>query len=309
MLNFLQGFSYGLFLSCIPWFCIGLLRPELAVPTLNPSRWQVVLRYWLVLPGAAFLLWLTSLWGGFGPSLAGWVAGLAAVAVSLPAERWWHRWRAKRADRLLRQEQARDAREHGVTELNPNNPPADADALVLDLCRVKGRLQQVGLIEYAGQADRLYARYDRIDGLLRQRFSDGELAAQRGVAVVRHVCGAAVERLAGMAEEGAAIAGLDARFANQRLARGDMLDPAEREALERRLRLIADTRSRLEQLAASNETALTALDELVVALARLDTGKPRHKVSAEQALEDLQRFSQRTADYGHSARRAEGEKG
>ncbi len=310
MLNFLQGFSYGLFLSCIPWFIVGLLNPRLAVPTLQPSRWQVVLRYWLVLPGASFLIWLTSLWGGFGPSLGGWIAGLAAVAVALPVERWWHRWRAKRADRqgqAAAAAAARAERERGVAQLDPESPPADADELVKVQCVAKGILLRAGCDQHAGQADRLYSRYQRLRGLLDRRFGEGELASQRGHAVVREVVAAATERLQAIATQADGLASLDEGYARRRLD-GAEIDPTEAKALRRRLELIAETRARLEQMVSENETALTALDELAMALSRLDTSKPRHAVSTERALVELQRFQDRTIDYTHSARRAEGQK-
>ncbi|MCK8515887.1 cobyrinic acid a,c-diamide synthase [Methylonatrum kenyense] len=310
MLNFLQGFSYGLFLSCIPWFIIGLLNPRLAVPTLEPSRWQVVLRYWLLLPGAAFLLWLTSLWGGFGPTLGGWLAGLAAVAVALPVERWWHRWRARRAERRRQAAAAaadRAESERGVARLNPDAPPADADDLVKALCRAKGVLLAAECRQHAGQADRLYSRYRRLQGLLDRRFGEGELAAQRGHAVVREVVAAATERLQAIAAQAEGLASLDEAYARRRLDAAEDVDQTEIAALQRRLQLIAETRARLDRMASQNETALTALDELAIALARLDTSKPRHAVSTEQALLELQRFLDRTDDYTHSARRAEGQ--
>ena len=64
MLGFLQGFSYGLFMTCLPWLLVGLVNPGLAVPRSTPSRLQVIVRYCLVVPSLSMLLWLTSLWGG-----------------------------------------------------------------------------------------------------------------------------------------------------------------------------------------------------------------------------------------------------
>ncbi|MEY6433406.1 cobyrinic acid a,c-diamide synthase, partial [Thioalkalicoccus limnaeus] len=82
MFGFLQGFALGLFVSCLPWLIVGLIEPRLAVPTERPTRVQVLLRYWLIVPFAAFLIWLTSLWGGLGPTLGGWLAGLVAIPLA-----------------------------------------------------------------------------------------------------------------------------------------------------------------------------------------------------------------------------------
>ena len=76
MLDFLQGLAYGLLVSCMPWLMAGMLDPRLALPEEVAKRWQVILRYGFVAPFIGVLLFLTSLWGGFGASLGGWLAGL-----------------------------------------------------------------------------------------------------------------------------------------------------------------------------------------------------------------------------------------
>ena len=45
MFSFLLGFAFGLALTCPIWFFTGLYRPELVVPTEFPTRWDVILRY------------------------------------------------------------------------------------------------------------------------------------------------------------------------------------------------------------------------------------------------------------------------
>ena len=149
MLGFLQGLAYGLFVTCLPWFLIGMASPRLALAELDPNRIQVIVRYWLLVPFVAFVFWLTSLWGGFDPSLAGWLVGLVAIAVELPLERrarnWWQRWRARRRarrqaaeDSRQRAERQREAQERGGLSLDPEHPPADADEVVRALCAAKG---------------------------------------------------------------------------------------------------------------------------------------------------------------------------
>ena len=71
MFEFLQGFAFGLFVTFVPWFVAGLYDPRLAVPEELATRWQVILRYAVAMPALAMLLFLTSLWGGFGASLGG----------------------------------------------------------------------------------------------------------------------------------------------------------------------------------------------------------------------------------------------
>jgi len=73
----------------------GMYDPRLVVPEELASRWQVILRYAVAMPSIATVLLLTSLWGGFGASLGGWLAGLAALLVGgltmLWSRGWWSR--------------------------------------------------------------------------------------------------------------------------------------------------------------------------------------------------------------------------
>lgn len=310
MLGFLQGFAYGLFFTCLPWFLIGMVSPRHALATLQPDRLQVVVRYWLLVPFIAFLLWLTSLWGGFGPTLPGWLAGLAAIAIELPLERrlrrWWRTRKQRRRDvqhaaeqARKRSEQARAASEAGVTTLDPEHPPADADEVILALCAAKQRLMAVRQPELAVQADRLYSRYRHVMEVLLARFDASELAFERSRTLVAEVCFAGVDNLSAMASQASGVAGVDGDFVRRRLRQeGEHLTVAERVTLKRRLALVEETERHLRDLSARNEAALTALDDAAVAMARIETGRPQASVSTEQALTDLRRFVGRAERYG-----------
>ena len=312
MLGFLQGLAYGLFVTCLPWFLIGMASPRLALAELDPNRIQVIVRYWLLVPFVAFVFWLTSLWGGFDPSLAGWLVGLVAIAVELPLERrarnWWQRWRARRRarrqaaeDSRQRAERQREAQERGVLNLDPEHPPADADDMVRALCAAKGELLTLAREDVAVQADRLYSRYRHVETVLAARFERTELAYQRAHGLVNEVCLGAVDNLTRMAAQARSVAGVDGDFVKRRLDRERRtLSVAERLALKRRLELIAETERHLRELSARNEAALTALDDTAVALARVETQRPQASVAAERALGDLRRFAEGAARYSRS---------
>ncbi|MBD3896706.1 cobyrinic acid a,c-diamide synthase [Halomonas sp. ML-15] len=311
MLGFLQGFSYGLFMTCLPWLLVGLANPRLAVPLASPNRWQVISRYCLLFPFVSVLLWLTSLWGGFSPSLLGWLAGLGAIAVSLPLERrmrgWWSRRSERRRQAQMahdaerqRAEQERNAYESGVAVLDPARPPADADDLVRALCVAKQRLLDVRRPDLAIQADRLYSRYRHVLGVLGSRFENGEMAFERSRGLVREVCLGAVDTLTSMASQASGVVGVDEAFVRRRLAKEAQLSVEERVALKRRLELLESTERRLKQLAARNESALTVLDDTAVAMARIETNRPQASRGTDQALEELRRFVDRAERYGRS---------
>lgn len=313
MLEFLQGFAYGLFLSCPAWFIVGMANPRVALPTEPARRWQVIARYWFLFPFIAFVLWLTSLWGGFGPSLAGWVAGLAAIAVEIPLERRWRRWREARAERRFQAQRAaeaarrqavleRERREAGMAVLDPAQPPVDADDVVQALCAAKQRLLDARRPEIAIQADRLYTRYAHVLDVLRSKFDEREVTFERSRGLVAEVCRGAIDNLNAMASLASGVAAVDAEFVRRRLAReGDRLSAGECETLRRRLDLVEDTERRLRELTASNENALTALDDAAVAVSRVETGRPQASVAADRALENLRRFIDKAELYGRSA--------
>ncbi len=315
MYGFLQGFAYGLFLSCLPWFFMGLVNPRRALPTEPPQRRQVFVRYWFAFPFLAFLLWLTSLWGGFSPSLEGWLAGLVAIAVEVPLERRWRRWRANRQERrrlarleaeaterrmALEQEQ----REAGMYVLNPEQPPVDADQVVLALCAGKQRLVTARRPAHAVQADRLYTRYQRALEVLRAKFDPREVTFERWHGVVAEVCRGAIDNLNSMASFAEGVAGIDVDYVRRRLLQeanreGNRMPEQERHALSQRMQLVDDTEQRLRELMARNETVLTALDDAAVAMARVETERPQAAQAAEIALSDLRRLIDKAELYGH----------
>ena len=303
MFGFLQGLAYGLFLSCPVWFVVGMFNPGLVVPTEPPGRWQVILRYWFAIPFIAFLLWVTSLWGGFGPSLGGWLAGLLLVPATLPLERhlrrWWGRHAERQAERRGRRAAAGQG-EAGLLRLDGTRPPGRADEVVRALWDVRQRLDRSGRADLALHADRVYTRYHRLFELLAERLEPGELTLERSRALVGEVCRGAVDTLQAMASRVQGLAGMDTAFIRRRLASGE-LGEGERAALERRLRLVREAEREIAERAGRIEGVLTALDATLVAVSRLETGRPYASTDAGRALEDLRRFGARAGQYRHGA--------
>lgn len=302
MLGFLQGFSYGLFMTCLPWLLVGLFNPGLALPVAAPGRLQVIARYCLVVPSISMLMWLTSLWGGFSPSLFGWLAGIVAIPVALPVERTLRGWLARRRERRQeahrtaeaqkrRAQEERRAYEAGVLVLDPANPPVGADDLVLAMCSAKQSLLDVHRPDLAILGDRLYSRYRHVIDVLGGRFHTGELAFERSKGLVTQVCFGAVDTLTTMASQARGVVSVDGSYVRDRLDReGNRLSDEERAALVRRLDLLVETEHRLSKLSVRIESALTVLDDTAVSMARIETARPQASVSTDKALEDLRRF-------------------
>ncbi|QNI03052.1 cobyrinic acid a,c-diamide synthase [Halomonas sp. SH5A2] len=302
MLGFLQGLSYGLFMTCLPWLLVGLYKPGIALPLAAQGRLQVVFRYCVVIPFISMLLWLTSLWGGFSPSLFGWLAGIVAIPVALPIERTLRGWFARRRERRReaqsiaeaqqrRAQEERKAYEAGVSVLDPARPPEGADDLVLAMCRAKQSLLDVKRPDLAILADRLYSRYRHVMDVLSGRFHTGELAFERSRGLVTQVCLGAVDTLTTMASQARGVVSVDGQYVRGRLERdGKRLSDEERAALVRRLDLLVETEHRLTELSARIESALTVLDDTAVSMARIETTRPQASVTTDKALEDLRRF-------------------
>lgn len=302
MLGFLQGFSYGLFLTCLPWLLVGLFNPSLALPVATYGRLQVIARYCLMVPSISLLLWLTSLWGGFSPSLLGWLSGIVAIPVALPVERTLRGWLARRRKRRQQAQQDADAyqqraqkdrhaHEAGVAVLDPAKPPVGADNLVLAMCRAKQSLLDVHRPDLAILPDRLYSRYRHLMDVLGERFNPGEMAYERSQGLVSQVCFGAVDTLTTMASQARGVISVDGHYVRGRLEReGNRLDDEERAALVRRLDLLVETEHRLNKLSVRIESALTVLDDAAVAMARVETTRPQASVTTEKALEDLRHF-------------------
>ena len=306
MFDFLQGLAFGLLVSFMPWFMTGLYDPRLVVPEEVASRWQVILRYAVAMPSVAMLLLMTSFWGGFGASLGGWLVGLAAVPIELFVEKRWRRWRASRAGReraaareRQRSDLARARGERDLLTLDPALAPTDADAVVLQLWEVKRELVELRRPDLAVQADRLFTRYHRALDVLDEKFDRREVTYERARGLVSEVGSGAAAGLGAMVELVQGSVGLDADFVRGRLEReAARIGGTEREALQRRLALADETERRLGEIAAGNEAALTALDHVAVAVARIDTGRGQPAGATEQALQELRRFAERAGLYG-----------
>jgi hypothetical protein len=312
MLGFLQGFAYGLLLSCMPWFMLGMFNPALALGTDKPARWQVFVRYAVVLPFAGFVIWATSLWGGFEPLLSGWLAGLGAVPLGLFVERRWRGWRRRRetqeaamaSDARAQAERARkatEAREAGLRELDPASPPADADELVLALCRAKAVLLEARRPELAALADRIDGRYMRLKRIIAARFDARELAFERADTLVADVSRGALLTLQDIATLSQNAAGIDESFVRRRLAQQDTdLGAGERATLMKRLQVLADAERRIREHTGRIEAALTAMDHAALSISAVETTRAPTALLADEALAELRRFADNAHRYQHT---------
>ena len=297
MLAFLQGVAFGVLVSVPAWSLIGFIRPRLTVGRPDAGRLEVAFRCLFLWPAAAVLLWLTSLWGGLGPALAGWLAGLVAIPASAALEH-----AVRRALAAWRRRPRPAPVERGVRPLDAHNPPASADATVTALCAAKRALLDARRHELARQVDRLHSRRERLRELLAERFDPDEITRQRAERLLQAVCDAGLDCFAAMATRLDGVGQIDAHWVRRRLADGGATLPREeREALQRRLTLLDETERGLSADLARHEAILAALDDAAVRIARVETRQDRAGVSVDRALADLQRFSAGAGRYSRDA--------
>jgi hypothetical protein len=135
--------------------------------------------------------------------------------------------------------------------------------------------------------------------VLDEKFDRREVTYERARGLVGEVGSGAAAGLGAMVALVQGSVGLDADFVRERLEReAARIGGTEREALQRRLALADETERRLGEIAAGNEAALTALDHVAVAVARIDTGRGQPAGATEQALQELRRFAERAGLYG-----------
>jgi hypothetical protein len=300
MLSFLQGFAIGLALMCGPWLVTGLLNPALVLPGGRAERIRVIKRYALVLPFLCFLLGLTSLWGGFGPSLAGWLSGLGILFVWVPGERgirrYIERFKQRQHEKRVKAEQRAWQQERATTSLDLDDAIAQADPLVGKLQSVKQKLRQVQMD--VSQPDRFYTRYIKLKTLLEQRFEPGELAIQRANTLIQDVYNSAIRRLQHQADLQQQCLALDPEFIRRKLD-NPATAQSERDALQARWALVDNIYQQQAQLQADNEKTLTALDTTSMALMQLQT-QDSGITDADKVMQALELFNQRVSRYEYA---------
>ncbi|WP_052063591.1 hypothetical protein [Nitrincola sp. A-D6] len=300
MLSFLQGFSIGLFIMCGPWLLTGLLNPMLVLPGGRADRIRVIKRYAFALPFLCLLLGLTSLWGGFGPSLAGWLSGLGILFVWIPGERglrgYIDRFKQRRHEKRVKAEQKVWQQERATNSLDLDDAAALADPLVAKLQVIKRRLKQVQAD--ISQPDRFYTRYIKLQTILEQRFQPGELAMQRAQALIQDVYLSVIRRLERQADLQQQCLALDPEFIRRKLD-NQTTPQAERDALQARWNIVNSINQQQAQLQADNEKTLTILDTTSMALMQLQT-QDSGITEADKVMQALELFNQRVSRYEHT---------
>ena len=289
MLAFLQGFAIGLAIMCGPWLLAGLVKPQWVLPDLKPNRFKVFLRYGMAIPFTSFLLGLTSLWGGFGPSLLGWLVGLGVLFIAVPAERRVRRFL------LHRQLQQSSKQQQEQLDVNLERDAEDihADQIIKQLNAI--RIHLVKLKIYVEVPERFYSRYAKLQAVLSKRFQAEELAMQRSQNLIKDVFQSSLKQMDGFIDIHQQLQLLDLSYVQRQLSDPSIKSVAK-DALLQRLQLAETLKLESNSLLAEFEKTLTALDATRLKLSELGRSSASDK-DLDQVLAALEKFNHRLIHY------------
>ncbi|WP_404418820.1 hypothetical protein [Marinospirillum sp.] len=308
---FLQGMALGFFMISPVMLFLGIYNPDWVLPRhKRPGRFRVIGTYAFALPAFSFFLGVSTFWGGFGPTLMGWLTGVIApslIKVLIDAGheeevKDKHRKAEKERQQQKRQATMREAQESNTLELNAKNLSRGDDPLLHRLAGLKEALHAYPtLLEdsfFLQQPDRFYSRYLHLKKLLDQRFQPDEITARRLRQLTGRLLQYAIDRFEAMEPLLGSLQGLDQEYVQRRLK--GVRHQAEKQALLDRQQLIDNLEARLLDLTAENEMALTTLDTTLTSLASINTEKQGGTEAAKAALKELKRFSEQLNEYDRS---------
>jgi len=171
------------------------------------------------------------------------------------------------------------------------------------LKRLKLALQDVEAEAELNQLQRLQAKYDTFEELLRRKLNPGELSFNRYLSMAEQVFLAALDNLKHIADIKKSIAAIDEKHIRKRIGKlGNAASDSaslnqEREALMQRLQLLQQQRDKIQTLMTQNEAAMTKMDEVMAAVAEMTTTNRRATMDIEDAMMELERLAQRGVDY------------
>ena len=289
MLTFLQGFAIGLAIMSGPWLLAGLFKPEWVLPDLRPNRFKVFLRYGMAIPFASLLLGLTSLWGGFGPSLLGWISGLGALFLAVPAER--------RIRRFLFQRQAqrssKQQREQLDVNLERDAEDTHADQIIKQLNAIRAQLVKLKI--HVEVPERFYSRYAKLQAVLSKRFQAEELAMQRSQTLLKDVYKSSLKQMDSFIDIHQQLQLLDLNYIQRQLS-DPKIKKVAKDALLQRQQLAETLNLESNNLLAEFEKTLTALDATRLKLSELGRSSASDK-DLDHVLAALEKFNQRLTHY------------
>ncbi len=165
-----------------------------------------------------------------------------------------------------------------------------------DLGRVKSK-------EGLRQLSRLEDKYATFQDLLQRKLSRSELTYDRYLGMTEQVYLAGLDNLNSVAGIMQSIGAMDAAHIKRRikeltaLTAPDEADKKELSALQARQELRQRQLAKVSTLLSQNEEAMTSMDQLMAALAEMNSGASRATMDMESAMQELERLAGRAGQY------------
>lgn len=157
----------------------------------------------------------------------------------------------------------------------------------------------------ASQLGKLHDKYQTFKEVLDQKFNSSEFTYGRYLGMAEQVYLAGLDNLEKIALSLKSVSTIDRDYIEKEL---DQLDgeedeavKARRDALLERLRLIDESRTKVRNLLAQNEKAMTQLVSTASRLTDIETAPGRSSMVMDQAMEELARLSQNMQMYDRNS--------
>ena len=162
--------------------------------------------------------------------------------------------------------------------------------------RLYEELSALNCLEGARQLRALQYKYSNFCSVLRRQLSPAEVTFSRYATVAEQVYLAALDNLEAAVVALQSISAVDAPHLLARLDGSSDCDE-EQKALRQRLTTWREQTSRVNQLLAQNENALTTLDQAAANLAAVKMIRGHASVDLDPAMDELERLAKRAHRY------------
>lgn len=164
-------------------------------------------------------------------------------------------------------------------------------------------LRETGSGQGAGQLERLRAKYQAFEELLRRKLDPNEMTFRRYLGMTEQVFLAGLDNLKRVSDTLKGTSAIDEAHVRNRireLAARDTLNESEQRehsTLKARLELLDSQRARVQAWLSENEAAMTQMDNVMAAIAAMDTAQAHAVMGMESAMQELELLAERAGSY------------
>ncbi|MBF0256972.1 MAG: hypothetical protein HQL47_11075 [Gammaproteobacteria bacterium] len=171
--------------------------------------------------------------------------------------------------------------------------------------QLQADLEHQGSERGLSQLRRLEDKFAAFQALLQRKLDPAELTYSRYLGMTEQVFLAGLDNLGRVVSILQGVRVIDEADIRQRLLQLDQQQPrsaaheGEYQALSERLHLRQSQLEKIDNLLMQNETAMTRMDQIMAAIAEMDSTQPRATMDMESAMQELQRLAERAHSYSN----------